>query len=204
MKIGAENRKKVWAAAILLVLALLMFFRMLVSDSNTSSASTQTPASPATATTTRQARRVRPRSSDRKPMIAAADNLDPRLRLDLLKESENTKYSGNGRNIFRGYELEDIPKPIARATPPPQVSTPSPPPLPPPPPPINLKFFGFASQSGDKSVFLSDGEVVFVAKVGDIVNRRYRVMKINANSVEILDVLNNRQQTIQLQPGATS
>jgi len=201
VKIGVENRKKVWAATILLALALLMFIRMLVSDANTSSASTQLPSNPTTAAAPRQARRAR--RPERKPMVLA-DNLDPRLRLDLLKESENTTYAGNGRNIFRGYELEEIPKPNF----PPRTTTPTPPPViatgPPPPPPINLKFFGFATQSGDKSVFLSDGDVVFVAKVGDIVNRRYRVMKINATDVEILDVLNNHQQTIRLQPGAGS
>jgi hypothetical protein len=202
VKIGAENRKKVWAASVLLGLALLMFIRMLVSDTNTSSASTQVPSNPATPVAPRQARRVRPRP-DRKPM-ALADNLDPRLRLDLLKESETMTYAGNGRNIFRGYELEEIPKPKYSAKLPPKDTPPPPPTGPPPPPPINLKFFGFASQSGDKSVFLSDGDVVFVARVGDIVNRRYRVMKINANDVEILDVLNNHQQTIHLQPGAGS
>jgi hypothetical protein len=39
---------------------------------------------------------------------------------------------------------------------------------------------------------------VFVAGEGDIVNRRYKVLKINQNSVEIEDVLNNNRQSIPL------
>jgi hypothetical protein len=71
-----------------------------------------------------------------------------------------------------------------------------------PPPPINLKFFGFKSEPGQpKRVFLSSGDDVFVAGEGDLVNRRYRVIKINAGSVEIEDVLNNNKQTIPLSQG---
>ena len=58
------------------------------------------------------------------------------------------------------------------------------------PPPINLKFFGFANEPGEpKKIFLSQGDDVFIAAEGDIVNRRYKVMRISANSVEIQDVL---------------
>jgi hypothetical protein len=57
-----------------------------------------------------------------------------------------------------------------------------PPPIP-PPPPINLKFFGFANRPGEtKKVFLSQGEDIFIAGEGDIVDRRYRVLHISANS----------------------
>ena len=70
---------------------------------------------------------------------------------------------------------------------------------PPPPPPINLKFFGLASRTGEPTkIFLGTGEDVFVAGEGDIVNRRYKIVKINPNSVDIEDVLSNRRQTIPL------
>ena len=76
------------------------------------------------------------------------------------------------------------------------------PPPPPPPPPINLKFFGFASRPGEpKKIFLSQGEDIFIASEGDIVNRRYRVLHISPASVDIEDVLNNNKQSIPLTQG---
>jgi hypothetical protein len=78
------------------------------------------------------------------------------------------------------------------------IGPPAPPP-PPPPPPINLKFFGFANKPGEpKKVFLSQGEDVFIAVEGDIVDRRYKVVHIGPASVEIEDVLYNNKQNIPL------
>jgi hypothetical protein len=139
------------------------------------------------------------RGAARTAPSGSAVTLDPRLRLDLLKLSEGTEYKGAGRNIFRA-EAE-IPKPVESAiktaeTPPP------PPPGPPPPPPINLKFVGFASGTGAPTkVFLTQGDDIFVAAEGEIVNRRYKVLRINPNSVEIEDVLGNNRQTIPLTAG---
>jgi len=72
----------------------------------------------------------------------------------------------------------------------------------PPPPPINLKFFGFANKPGEaKRIFLSQGEDVFIAGEGDIVDRRYRILHITPVSVEVEDVLNNNRQSIPLTQG---
>jgi hypothetical protein len=67
------------------------------------------------------------------------------------------------------------------------------------PPPINLVFYGFATPSnGVKRIFLAKNEDVFIAKEGDIVDRRYKVVRISQNAVEILDVLSNNRQSIPL------
>lgn len=50
-------------------------------------------------------------------------------------------------------------------------------------------------------MFLSQGEDVFIAGEGEIVNRRYRVLHIGQNSVEMEDVLNNNRQNIPLTQG---
>jgi hypothetical protein len=42
---------------------------------------------------------------------------------------------------------------------------------------------------------------VFIAKQGDIVDRRYKVIQIQQNSVVIEDVLNRNRQTIPLVQG---
>jgi hypothetical protein len=65
-----------------------------------------------------------------------------------------------------------------------------------------LKFYGFATPTGGtKRIFLAQGEDVFIAKEGDIVNRRYKVVRISPNAVDILDVLSNNRQSIPLTQG---
>jgi hypothetical protein len=99
-------------------------------------------------------------------------------------------------------EAPPMPTPIVnvRPTPPPGPPTPTPTP---PPPPIPLKFYGFANKPGEaRRIFLAEGDpqnsIVFIAKQGDIVDRRYRVVQISANSVQIEDVLYNNKQSIPL------
>jgi hypothetical protein len=204
MKLGAENRTTAMVAIALMVIAVFMIVRMWSGGGQPAAAATPTPVQPEAAATPAPARGRRAargsRGAARNAPSGSAVTLDPRLRLDLLKLSEETEYKGAGRNIFRA-EAE-IPKPVespikeASKTPPP------PPPGPPPPPPINLKFVGFASGTGEPTkVFLTQGDDIFVAAEGEIVNRRYKVMRINANSVEIEDVLSNNRQTIPLSAG---
>jgi len=129
----------------------------------------------------------------------AARSLDPTLRYDWLKASEDTKYEGTGRNIFLAQA--EIPQPQGPGVTD-KPKEPEGPPQPPPPPPINLKFFGFASKPGEpKKIFLSEGEDVFIAAEGEVVNRHYKVLRISPTSVEIEDVLNNNRQSIPLTLG---
>jgi hypothetical protein len=140
------------------------------------------------------ARRTANARSKARPVLRST--LDPRLRLDLLKSSEDVKYAGNGRNIFLSQAEPEIPKPVQSAKlaqpeqPPPQAQGP------PPPPPIELKFYGFANKPGEpRRVFLAKGDDIFIAGEGDIVDRRYKVLRIGPSAIEVQDVLNpaNRQ-----------
>jgi hypothetical protein len=117
-------------------------------------------------------------------------NLDPTLQLQLLAASEQTKYAGSGRNIFVSQaEAVVIPKVIGQAATDHQ-EKPWTPPAVPAAPAIPLKFFGFASQPGEpKKIFLSKGEDVFIAGEGEIVDRRYKVMRISNTSVEVQDLV---------------
>jgi hypothetical protein len=197
VKLGAQNRNKVIIAAVLLLVALVLFVRMLNSPVP-ATASAPAPAAVAGATENRPAPAVQ-RQQGRRIGPSLKPTLDPRLRLDLLKSSEQMEYSGTGRNIFRAEAPPPpIPKPVANPVLPPQQQVYTPP----PPPPINLKFFGFASRPGEpKKIFLSQGEDVFIAGEGDIVNRRYKVVRIAPNSVEIEDMLSNNRQSIPLTAG---
>lgn len=130
-----------------------------------------------------------------------AADLDPTLRMGPMLVTESLVYSGTGRNIFSGTSVPvALPKPIAPARPKP-VSLPvyTPPPGPPPPPPIDLKFFGTAtSAKGSRQAFLLRGEDVFIASAGDIVQRRYKVISIAANSITVEDLVNSNRQTLPL------
>lgn len=132
------------------------------------------------------------------PQVAVDPNLDPRFRGDLLAASQQIKYQA-GRNIFH-MEALPIEKPMdVRTRQPIDVPMPPTPTPTPPPPPITVKFYGFASKPGEpKRIFLADEGEVFVAKQGDIVERKYKVIQINNTNVIIEDVLNNNRQQIAL------
>jgi hypothetical protein len=127
--------------------------------------------------------------------------LDPTLRMEAMLVTESLVYSGSGRNIFSATSVPlDIPKPIAPVRPKPGPPPPPPPPPgPPPPPPIDLKFFGTATDAGGKrQAFLLHGDDVFLASDGDIVQRKYKVISISANSILVEDMANNNRQTLPL------
>lgn len=197
MKLGTENRNKVIAAFALVVIAVVLMATRFSGMMGLSSSNASVPA-PVTPNFPVQNRP--PARPGHRPQKAQnpAQSLDPTLRTDLLKSSEDTQYQGTGRNIFRVFV--DIPKPIVPVTP--QPSQPQGQQLPPPPPPIELKYYGYATPAGGvRRIFLAQGEDVFIAREGDIVDRRYKVVRISPNAVEILDVLSNNRQSIPLTQG---
>jgi hypothetical protein len=202
VKLGFENRNKMIFAGVLLAIALLLcgrFVAPLFDGSSTAAApvaASAAAAPPDTLDLPAAKASVKVHGSGTKP--GGGRSLDPTLRFDLLKISEDTKYEGTGRNIFRAFVAPPPPPVVSVATD--HQSGPQLPLQPPPPPPIDLKFYGFAiSKPGEaKRVFLLQGEDVFIAKEGDIVDRRYKVVHISPNAVEILDVLSNNRQSIPL------
>jgi len=212
VNVGAENRTKLIAAVGLGVLALVLagwrFSSFFVGGTSGVTTSAASPTVPTASELSNEPARPTPRAPSRtrnagagkKP--SAAQSLDPSLRYDLLKASEDTKYEGTGRNIFRVF-VEPPPKPIQNPVLDQHKVADNTPPPPPPPPPSNLHFYGFATSrpDGAKRIFLSKGEDVFIASEGDIVDRRYKVVRISQNAVEILDVLSNNRENIPLSQG---
>ncbi|HWR34642.1 MAG TPA: hypothetical protein VN622_02085 [Clostridia bacterium] len=205
MKLGSESRTKFIIAIVLMCVAVFLLIRMLSGASAPEPASAPTATATATAGAPAQAasapapppRTAQRRGTRRAPAAVLNDTLDPTLRLDLLKASEETKYEGKGRNIFRAQAepAPELPKPVQPVMNRPTANNNAPS----GPPPINLKFFGFASRQGEaKQIFLSQGDDIFVAGEGDIVKSRYKVLRISPNAVEIEDVLSNNRQSIPL------
>lgn len=197
MKVGVENRKEIGFLLVLALVAAIVLGRMYMGKPTVSA---RVPIPGVTATPAPK-KPVAPRAAKKGRKLPLVTSLDPTLRFDLLKSSEDQEYKGGKRNIFQSQE-EEIPKPIADARKkpePPPVYTPPPPP---PPPPIPFKFYGFASRPGEaKRIFLSNGDDVFIGAEGEIINRRYRIVRITNSSVEIEDILNNNKQTIPLTQG---
>ncbi len=189
MKLGTENKRKTIIAGVLVVVAAVLLVRTFTGGGGDTPAPAQSSATPA--------QRSSSQTGHKAPRALLAHSLDPSLRFDLLKSSEDITYKGTGRNIFRSEAPPpEIPTPLPADQQPKPVYTP------PPPPPIDLKFFGFAGpKGGSKRIFLLKGEDIFMAKEGDIVDRRYKIMHINPNSVEVQDVLTNNTQTLPLSAG---
>jgi hypothetical protein len=199
MKVGTDNRKEIAALVVLALVAAIVVGRMYMGKPTVSAKAPIPSVAPTTTTAKKPTTQGRTRKKDKRklPLVAS---LDPTLRFDLLKSSEDQEYTGGKRNIFEP-QAEEIPKPVVSAVknPTPQVYTPPPPP---PPPVIPLKFYGFASKPGEaKKIFLSNGDDVFIGAEGEVINRRYRIVHITNSSVEIEDILNNNRQTIPLPQG---
>ena len=191
MKLGIENRNQVVALAILGAIALAIVAYEFWPSS----------APPATAQATATAAKPGTRRTASGKLVPVVEpRLDPTLDLNLLSQSEEIKYAGNGRNIFVAGSVP-IEKPKRNGSDQHDAGVRQPPPIQ-PPPPITLKFFGFANRPGEtKKVFLSKDGDVFIAAEGDIVDRRYRVLHISPTAVDVEDVINNNRQSLPLTQG---
>jgi hypothetical protein len=189
VQLGLENKKQTMWAAILGGVALVACVYVYFSNFSGSSSPAPQAAAPNAASPRTPARtsKIKPGKKNR------VENLDPTLRLDLLASAEQTRYEGNGKNIFVAAD-EAIPIPIASGHTDTKKTSDTQPiytaPTPPPVQPIPLKFYGFASSPGEpKKIFLKLNDDVFVAGEGEIVDRRYKVIRITNTSVEIQDVV---------------
>jgi hypothetical protein len=207
VKLGAENRRNLILAIVLGGVAILAIAYQFIPSSSTVAATgtaAGTPVSPVSALTHSAAAHHGSGSGAGKKE-RPPQSLDPTLHLLQLNATEQIKYEGTGRNIFIS-QAEDvvIPKAVSNGT----TDKPGEEKVmqiqpPPPPLPIPLKFFGFANQPGEpKKVFLIKGEDTFIAGEGEIVDRRYKVVRISPTSVDIQDVVGSGPpQSIPLTQG---
>ena len=131
---------------------------------------------------------------------ATSAQLDPTLRMQAMLVTESLVYSGSGRNIFSANSAPvELPKPIAPVRTKGAIAAVAAPTGPPPPPPIALKFFGtVTSADGLRRAFLLHDDDVFLASNGDVVQRRYKIVSVLANSIVVQDMANDNTQTLPL------
>jgi hypothetical protein len=193
MKVPVEDREKFLIACVLMAVALLLAGRWVIGW-DLSRVPVFGMVTPAAVTHDKTVR----------PISGAGQNADRLrsigrgLRTGDLLATESSHYEGSGRDIFR--VLVEIPP--ARTPPEREEQRPDPPKvfsL----PPIPLKFFGFTRMHGTRRIFLSKDEDVFIASEGDIVDRRYRIVRIAPSSVEVEDMLNSHRGRILLTGSGT-
>jgi hypothetical protein len=198
LKVGAEDKKKVYIASALgvVVLGLAVY---VFHDSFSSSTPAAAPPPVVAAPPVRPAPQSATTGHEATKLPSNAADLDPTLHPELMAQAESLEYTGKGRNIFSLTSMPvEIPQPVktARNAPPP---VPTGPPPPAPPPPIELTFFGYSShKSGLRRAFLLKCDDVFIASEGDVVDHRYKVVKIAPMSVQIEDIPYANTQSLPL------
>jgi hypothetical protein len=220
MKAGAENRKKTITlgvvGAVALCAVIYIYMQLFGAPPNPAAvqlaAASAAPAPAATVAKGASTSQSAPAGAGQaaapgiaaKKMASTSSSLDPTLDERAMLRTESLVYSGTGRNIFSLVYVPPAPKMPDHVPPPrptgPVVVAPTGPPPPPPPPPINLKFFGVATrESGVRQAFLLSGEDVYLAAQGDIVARKYKIVSISTNSIQVEDLTNHNTQTLPLQ-----
>jgi hypothetical protein len=149
------------------------------------------------------------RPSLKPPEGVDVSRIDPTLHLDLIARLRAIEPAGGMRSVFEfGQPPPPPPPPVkpvkptesAKVEPPPPPPPPAGPPPKPPPPPINLKFYGYAGtpRSGPRRAFFLEGEDIYVAAENELVNHRYKIVRIGVNSAVVEDTTNSNQQTLPL------
>jgi hypothetical protein len=184
MKVGAEHRSKLIIASVLMMLALIIAGRSIFEWQSPAQVVAASGAIHGTPITDIQRKKGKPNSID--------------IYFSRMQFSENHEYAGNGRNIFALNSESDIKKTTAvdpNSTPQGLTQHPSPQVI-----SIPLKFFGFATIKGaPRKVCVHDEDSVFIAREGEIVRSRYKILNVTSTSVEVEDLIENSGQTLMLQ-----
>lgn len=143
---------------------------------------------------------------------------DSGLHLELLNR-EQPPFAGYRRNIFSPIFSEEVKAPPFKPLPPPPrpVAPPPPPPpapvQPPPPPPpspeeianqlaeselARFTFLGFLKKDGEKTVFLSSNNEIFLAKKGSNLGQKFQVANLTEDTITIRSVVGGREIVIPL------
>jgi len=143
-------------------------------------------------------------------------NVDPTLHLALLAKLKTVAIEGGTRSLFdigappvelnvkEPAKIEIAKTPVGPVLPAAPAKA-EPPATPPEPkaPPIPLKFYGFVNppKVGIKRAFFLDGEDIVIAGEGDVVKKRYKIVRIGVNSAVVEDTQfkSNNQQTLPLE-----
>lgn len=138
---------------------------------------------------------------------------DPTLRLDLLEKVAAVTVGRADRSLFDFATAPAKPEAAKPKLPEPKIVVarkfigppvpppPAPPPPKPKPPAINLKFYGSSLPvtGGIRRVFCMEGDEIFTPAEGDVLKRRYRIVRITPTSVVVEDLDYKNEQTLPIE-----
>jgi hypothetical protein len=119
------------------------------------------------------------------------------LRLDELARAESIEYSANSHNLFSSAPSTPIEAPIASPRPAP-VADPTPVVKEAPAKPtFDIKYQGYAvSEPGKMDGLFMRGDDMSVARAGDIIFHRFRVVSVQPGSAQLTDLVSNQTQPV--------
>lgn len=127
---------------------------------------------------------------------------NPSLHNDGVDRARKTEYKSGGRNIFS----REIPHPPVPRPHVPGSNDPKPPNVPPTPviptvAPLPVKFFGYGTvPNGTARVaFFSDGEEVYVVREGELLLKRFRILRIGNANLEYEEISSGLRGTANLE-----
>ena len=229
MKLGAERKKVIVLVALVVVAAATWYYEFSDTPSaaapprpaSAPAAQARQVRSAAEELLDRPAPKARSASIEFKPSLKLPkpgegpdpDKVDPTLRTDLLAKVQAVEYQGAERNLFQfgiakpkltPQQIETAKKEaaaaaqkLAEAAKESKPAEPSKPVA----PPVTMKYFGYVNRPGDarRRAFLMDGEDILVTYEGDVIKKRYRVVRIGINSLVVEDLQFHSEQTLPLQ-----
>ena len=199
---ASERRQLQLLAAIVLLFVAVVAWQLTRGDGTPSTS--VTPAAASSAATTGPA-------EAQVPGTKASASAVPAVALPLLS-GEGTEPADTGRDPFRfdatlGRPAGGPGRPSGQAPAAPARPVAPPPPVqpagPPPPPPIQLRFIGLAKQGagGKQYVVLRDDRGVYYGAEGDVIEGRYRILRVGTDSVDVAYVDGRGRRTIPLSGG---
>ncbi len=130
--------------------------------------------------------------------------LDPKLRVDLLASLQAVEVRDGGRDLFQfpatevkgavkstARERTIAPSPATQSSKALDVQQPT---------PIPFRFYGYTTMAKQwpKRAFFLEGDAIYIAKEGELIKNRYKVIHIGVNSAVVDDTFNKNQQALPL------
>lgn len=132
---------------------------------------------------------------------------NPHIRMEQIERARSAEYKGSGRNPFSPAAAPvAIAKPVKGEKKIEDYGPKLPPPPPPPPPcilPANVKFYGYASVNGAaRHAFFYDGDDVHIVGEGDVLLKRFRIIRIGNANLEFEEITRGCTGTAPLEEQA--